>query len=170
MGMIECGWMRFKQCLLILKQGEGPRVIPTCIVYMTSSFDDLFVVNCLCTCIVYMYQLIGVGNYNWLQLIFNMIMVVPIPQGVISRDFPDSTKLKCFTHSHIAYEAILYSWYRPDTLMHLHLVFMGISATGTFHCLSAWLVYNILGVMNSSIGIFMFICYSLYMLWWTYHM
>lgn len=47
-----------------LEAREGPRVIPTCIVYMTSSFDDLFVVNCLCTCIVYMYQLIGVGNYN----------------------------------------------------------------------------------------------------------
>ena len=78
-----------------------------------------------------------------------MIMVVPIPQGVISRDFPDSTKLKCFTHSHIAYEAI-YAADRPDTLM--HLVFMGISATSTFHCLSAWLVYNILGVMNSYIA------------------
>ena len=47
-----------------LEAREGPRVIPTCLVYMTSSFDDLFVVNCLCTCIVYMYQLIGVGNYN----------------------------------------------------------------------------------------------------------
>ena len=34
----------------------------------------------------------------------------------------------------------------------MHLVFMGISATSTFHCLSAWLVYNILGVMNSYIA------------------
>ena len=122
-------------------------------------FDDLFVVNCLCTCIVYMYQLIGVGNCNWLQLIFNMIMVMP--QGVIPGIFPDSTKFKCFTHSHIAYEAI-YTADRPDTLM--HLVFMGVSATSTFHCLSAWLVYYILGVMNSYIGIFMFMLFIVYVM------